>query len=441
MNRFMLLAFASAMVVSSGFVTRAAPSKIEVCQKAQDKSLPDNSSFGFLTPGLDGAVLFSGDLTNGHFVYEGRSQYFGQFDQALKSKGIHLLVTPLPTRAIVHPEMLDRSQVAQAKFDVAATRENYRSSLKRLSGMQVDSVDLLASAMQYQKTGSTAPLFFSRDNHWTTDGSKLFAQSVAHQLAKSGALKGIKPVQFSNKLVNSLDTISWLAQALQRVCETTIEPEKVSIYETTRVGGDLLGEDEYPVVLVGSSYSFEPRYNFEGFLKELLQVNVLNAAINAGGFNASLEGYFQSKAYAEKKPKVIVWEFSTSASPWEQTALRELIPSVYGDCADSSAVLLGKSTVLKGSTSILKIPKSNLRGPQHFVSLKLSDKSILEFDLNLKFDDGKQETVKIVRSDRIANEGQFYLKFADEFKGNLTEVVLTPRDGAQGNVSAKICKI
>ena len=319
MNRLIVLVSAAALAFSSAFVTRAASGQIEVCQKAQDKSLPENSSFGFLTPGLNGAVLFSGDLTNNHFVFEGRSQYFGQFDQALKSQGIHLVVAPLPTRTIVHPEMMDRSQPSQAKYDVPATRDNYRASLKRLSNMQVDSVDLLASALEFQKTDAKTPLFFSRDNHWTTDGSRLFAQSVAQQVAKSGALQGIKPIGFSNKLVNSLDTISWLAQALKRVCDLTIEPEKISIYETSRVGGDLLGEDDYPVVLVGSSYSFEARYNFEGFLKELLQVNVLNAAINAGGFNASLEGYLQSKAYADKKPKVIVWEFSTSAAPWEQT--------------------------------------------------------------------------------------------------------------------------
>jgi alginate biosynthesis protein AlgX len=441
MNRLIVLVFASAMLVSSGFVTRAAPGQIEVCQKAQNKDLPENAYFGFLTPGLDGSLLFATDLTNGHFAFEGRSQYFGQFDQALKSKGIHLLAVPLPPRGIVQPEMLDRSQPLQAGFDVAATRDNYRASLKRLAGMQVDSVDLLASALEYQQAGSKAPLFFTRDNHWNSDGAKLFAQSVARQVSKTGALQEIKPIQFTNTLVGSVDTVSWLAQLMKRVCDTTIEPEKIGVYETVRVGGDLLGEDDYPVVLVGTSYSAEPQYNFEGFLKESLRVNVLNVAITGGGFNASLEGYFQSKAYAEKKPKVIVWEFPTSASPWEQTALRELIPSVYGDCADSSAVLSDSATLGKGSTSILKNPSANVGGSQHFVSLKFSDKTILNFDLNLKFDEGKQETVKIVRSDRIANEGQFYLKFADEFKGNLTEVVLTPRDGAQGNVSAKICKI
>jgi alginate biosynthesis protein AlgX len=242
-------------------------------------------------------------------------------------------------------------------------------------------------------------------------------------------------------LVGSMDTISWLAQTLKQVCDTTISPEKLNIYETSRVGGDLLGDDELPLVLIGSSYSFEPRFNFEGFLKEYLGVNILNAAVNAGGFNASFEGYLLSKAYLDKKPKAIVWEFSTSAAPWEQTALRELIPSVYGDCADSRALLSNTTTLQTGPTRILKNPSGSIRGSQHFVSLKFSDKTLLNFDLNLKFNDGKQETVKIVRSDRIANEGQFYLKFADEFKGNLSEVTLTPGSKALGTVSAKICKI
>ena len=76
-----------------------------------------------------------------------------------------------------------------------------------------------------------------------------------------------------------------------------------------------------------------------------------------------------------------------------------------------------------------------------FVSLKFADKTLLNFDLNLKFDDGQQETIKISRSDRIANEGQFYLKLASEFKGNLSEVTVIPGKKTQSEVSAKICRI
>jgi hypothetical protein len=169
-------------------------------------------------------------------------------------------------------------------------------------------------------------------------------------------------------------------------------------------------------------------------------VNVLNAAVSGGGYNASLEAYFQSPAYLKSKPKFLIWEFAASMTPFDQTPLREIIPSIYGDCA-GNALLSAKSTMQAGTTSVLRNPSQETRGPQGFVSLKFADKTLLNFDLTLSFDDGKQETVQIARSGRVPNEGQFYLKLSDEFAGNLKEVTVTTKQNVKGAVSAKICKI
>jgi alginate biosynthesis protein AlgX len=441
MKRFIILGIAATLVITGLGTLEAVSNQIPVCLKAQQKDLPANAGFGFLTPGRDGSVLYSGDFSPNHFAFEGRSQYYAQLDQALLSKGIRLVVSVLPTRSIVYPESLDAQQPLQVGFNAKAARENYRASLRRLWDLKVYTVDLLHNALIHHQNKPRQRLYFTRDYHWTTDGAKLYANAVAREIAKLDAYKRLKKEKFVNKQVKTETAESRLGFVLEQVCGTKTPPEKISIYETTRSGGSLFGDDSYPVVMVGSSYSAEPKYNFEGFLKEALGVNVLNAAVSGGGYNASLEGYFLSESYHKEKPKFLIWEFAASMTPWDQTSLREIIPSIYGDCSAKRAALSVKSTMRSGTNSVLKNPNRTIRGKQHFVSLKFADKSLRNFELSLKFEDDKQETVQIIRSERIPNEGQFYLKFADEFTGNLKEVTIRTAQKVMGAVWAKVCKI
>ena len=419
----------------------AAPGQFDVCAKAQAKDTPDTASFGFLTPGNDGYLFYSGDFLPNNFAIDGRTQYYAQLDQALKSKGIQLIVSPLPSRTIVYPEVLDKTQALQSSYNTDAARENYKKSLQRLSDLGLKTTDLLSSALQQRQTDDSKNLYFARDYHWTSEGARLYAQATAREVMKFEAYKSLPKEKFTNTYLRSENAESRLAYLLQQVCGTKTPPEKINVFETNRIGGNLLGDDEYPIVMVGSSYSAEAKYNFEGFLKEALSSNVLNVAVSGGGYNASLEAYFLGKDYAQSKPKFLIWEFAASMTPWDQTPLREIIPSVYGDCASKAAIMENKTTVSDGPTSILKNTGAKVNSATDFVSLQFADKTLLNFDLTLKFDDGKQETVKIARLSRIPNEGQFYLKLASEFKGNLSEVTVTPGSKAKGAVAAKICRI
>ena len=442
MNKNLKIAsmFIATMTIVSSITLLAAPGQFEVCAKAQQKDTPDTASFGFLTPGNNGYLLYSGDFSPNNFAVDGRTQYYTQLDQALKSKGIQLVISPLPSRTIVYPEVLDKNQTLQKTYSTDQARENYRASLNRLWNSQIYTIDLLQAALGQRQTDDSKNLYFVRDYHWTSEGARLYAQTIAREVMTLDVYKSLKKEKFTNTYVRSENAESRLAYLLQTVCGTKTPPEKINVFETNRIGGNLLGDDQYPIVLIGSSYSAEAKYNFEGFLKEALSSNVLNAAVSGGGYSASLEGYFLSRDYATNKPKFLIWEFAASMAPWDQTALREIIPSVYGDCASSNAILEQK-TSLQGPTSVLRNSGVKVDGNKDFVSLKFADKTLLNFDLNLKFDDGQQETVKISRSDRIANEGQFYLKLASELKGNLQEVTVIPSKKTQGDVAVKICRI
>jgi alginate biosynthesis protein AlgX len=439
-NAIIASAFIATMTATSSLTLLAGPGQFDVCAKAQQKDTPDTASFGFLTPGNNGYLFYSGDFSPNNFAIDGRTQYYAQLDQALKSKGIQLIVSPLPSRTIVYPEGLDKNQPLQSTYSTDTARENYKKSFQRLSDLGLKTTDLLATALQQRQADDSKGLYFARDYHWTSEGAKLYAQATAREIMKFEAYKSLPKEKFSNKYIRTENAESRLAYLLQQVCGTKTPPEKINVFETTRAGGNLLGNDSYPVVMIGSSYSAEPKYNFEGFLKEALSSNVLNAAVSGGGYNASLEAYLLSDAYNKEKPKFLIWEFSASMTPWDQTPLREIVPSVYGDCASSDAITENKTSLQDGPTSILK-NAAKVDASKDFVSIKFADKTLLNFDLNLKFDDGKQETVKITRSNRIPNQGQFFLKLADEFKGNLQEVTVIPGSKAKGAVVAKICRI
>jgi alginate biosynthesis protein AlgX len=433
--------FIATVAITSSLTLLAAPGQFDVCAKAQAKDTPGTASFGFLTPGNNGYLLYSGDFSPNTFAIEGRTHYYAQLDQALKSRGIQLIVSPLPSRAIIYPEVLDKNQPLQSGYSTDTARENYKKSFRRLSDLGLTSTDLLSSALQHRQTDDSKKLYFARDYHWTSEGAKVYAQATAKEIMKFEAYKSLPKVKYTNKFVRSENAESRLAYLLQQVCGTKTPPEKIDVYETTRQGGNLLGDDAYPVVIVGSSYSAEAKYNYEGFLKEALSSNVLNAAIGGGGYNASLESYLMSDAYSKEKPKFLIWEFGAGMTPWDQTPIREMVASVYGDCTSSEAIMENKTNLQDGPTSVLENTGVGVDASTDYVSIKFADRTLLNFDLNLKFDDGKQETVKITRSGRIPNPGQFYLKFASEFKGNLSEVTVIPSSKARGAVVAKICRI
>jgi alginate biosynthesis protein AlgX len=443
MNKKTVIAstFITAVAATSSFTLLAAPGQFEVCAKAQAKDTPDTASFGFLTPGNNGYLLYAGDFSPNNFAIDGRTQYYGQLDQALKSKGIQLIVSPLPSRTIVYPEVLDKNQPLQNTYNTDVARENYRKSFQRLTDLGLHTTDLLSTAITQRQVDDSKNLYFTRDYHWTSEGAKLYAQSTAREVMKFEAYRSLPKEKFTNTYDHSENAESRLAYLLQTVCGTKTPPETINVFETTHEGGSLLGDDSNPVVMVGSSFSADAKYNFEGFLKEALSSDVMNVAVSGGGYNASLEAYLLSKEYANEKPKFLIWEFAASMTPWDQTALREIIPSVYGDCTSGDAIIENNTSLQEGPTSILKNTTASVEGSKDFVSIKFADKTLLNFDLTLKFDDGKQETVKITRSGRIPNQGQFYLKLANEFKGNLSEVTVTPSKKAEGEVTAKICRI
>jgi alginate O-acetyltransferase complex protein AlgJ len=92
-----------------------------------------------------------------------------------------------------------------------------------------------------------------------------------------------------------------------------IGPTCDSIYErqTTQQGessGGLFGSSTIPVTLVGTSYSANSLWNFEGALKASLGSDVLNVANQGEGPVVPMREYLAGADFRDTPPELVIWE-------------------------------------------------------------------------------------------------------------------------------------
>lgn len=197
----------------------------------------------------------------------------------------------------------------------------------RKSGVSV--IDL-RSAFAAQR--SRTQLFLKTDTHWTPEGAGVAAQEIVRWVSQSGALTGDQ--MQSNFVLKTGgakdhrgDLLSFLP-VLPSVRKSAPQPDRIRTGEAQlqATGGAaqddaLLGDAQVPVALVGSSYSFDPRWQFEDQLKVLLHADVLNAAQEGQGPFKPMADYLKAPAFKDAPPTLILWEiperylWSTAALP------------------------------------------------------------------------------------------------------------------------------
>ncbi len=220
--------------------------------------------------------------------------------QKLSDRGTALMIVPLPTRGIVHPEfVLDES------FSHKHAAKNYNNYLNRLRrvGLLVPPLDKMTAGDQ------EIPLYFARDHHWTPAGAAAAARLVSEEIGKTELLLDTPTLGFSTVKVETDSTNGSYNRAAWEACEKEYQPETFDVFYT-EAELDLFAEVVDPeVVLVGTSNSNGTKhFNFDGFLRQELGVDVLNVATSGGGFDESLITYLGSDSFKQQPPKLIIWE-------------------------------------------------------------------------------------------------------------------------------------
>ncbi len=232
----------------------------------------------------------------------------------LKSRGIHLLVLPVPNKASIHPEMLTRRA---DDGQVAVCRRTQRL-LDRLDAAGIEVVNLFEAFGQAKQAGrekTGQKLYMAQDTHWSPAGAQLAAQAVASHVVQRGwAAPG--DMAYRRRPV-SIERIGDLVEMLQvPQIERSLGPECYACQQVvdSDTGAPIGNDPEAEILVLGDSFlrvfeQDEP--GSAGFVAQLafeLQQS-LTSIINDGGGSTLLRQELARRPELLKNKKLVIWEF------------------------------------------------------------------------------------------------------------------------------------
>lgn len=230
----------------------------------------------------------------------------------LAAQGITLIVMPVPTKPMIHPEML----IGDSAASLTLQNPSYGQFLARMKDNQIpvfDPTNILLS----QK--SKASQYLKTDTHWTPEAMDLVAKELADTL-KASVAGGYDVSKLPHEEAASITAYGDIFQMLKLPADQHLfSKETVSV---GRVSG--FGDEQYrsgPILLLGDSFS--NIYSLEGmgwgtsagFAERLtfhLGVPVDKIVINAGGAFSSRQDLQARLKRGEDRlagKKVVIWEF------------------------------------------------------------------------------------------------------------------------------------
>lgn len=328
---------------------------------------------------------------------------------ALKARGTQIMMFPQPPRGLVETRMIKEDTLKQ--FDIKELQRRYSELVDKLR-----SVGFLVADGSVFSGNTAGQYFYKRDGHWKAGGSERAAAMIAEQIRAAGF--SFPPKQFETVQVGLNGSRGTMSHVVESLCGIRFPMEYGPAYQTRAPAtDDLFGDEAVPeVVLVGTSFSATPTYNFLGFLRKALNTDIYQAAMAGGGFEGALSQYLVSDLYQKNPPKLIVWEF-----PYQQlqrtntTVMRRVIPLVGNGCAGkkpvmtSSVKLAGNNdlveAVVNGGASFSDTPAKDL-----WLEFQFSDPNIRVMKAEVWYADGKSQIINGRYNSYTNMNGRFSLE-------------------------------
>lgn len=224
--------------------------------------------------------------------------------ETLAEFNTHLVVVLIPAKARIYSDKLGRYSFPSYNQDVY---DRFATELEALGVPVVKLLEPLNTAKAQQDT------FLKTDTHWTTYGAQLAATEIAMLVNQNKLLPSFDTATFTTTAGASIDHKGDLLNYLPLgALQKRLGPAFDKITEQTTTseseGGGLFGESTIPVVLVGTSYSANPFWNFDGALKVALGTDVLNIANEGEGPVLPMQAYLESQVFRDAPPELVIWE-------------------------------------------------------------------------------------------------------------------------------------
>lgn len=244
--------------------------------------------------GLDG-VLVGKDgwlFTKEEFAYNANFQeniennlnYIREVSGRLPQDNIKLIIVPVPAKARIYKENLGRH----------AFPHYFDGLYDRILNVSLSNGHEVTDTLKiFDKENQDSLFYYKTDTHWTSTATQLIAQSISRHR------KNLRMVGEEKKFFGDL---------VQYVPEKYYTFEAYAEYDFNFRSADLFGNAYFPIVLVGTSYSADTRWNLENFLKFYLGQDVLNVSQKAKGPFQAMQDYLHNEYVHLEKPQQIIWE-------------------------------------------------------------------------------------------------------------------------------------
>lgn len=242
-------------------------------------------------------------------------KYIGQVRDQLAAQGSQLVVALIPAKARVYEDHLGRYPLPEY------TQNRYASFRDALLKARIQTPDLLTPLQQAKTSGE---VFLHTDTHWTPYGAEVVTQALKTQLDSMNLdlpttafeTRDGEEIQHSGDLLKYIPLGPFQDRGPQpdrfteKITEQAASDSSALLGDAPEDASDsLLGGDEsIPIALVGTSYSFMEKFHFEGALKQTLQVDVLNMALEGKGPLVPMRDYLKSAAFRDTPSRVVIWE-------------------------------------------------------------------------------------------------------------------------------------
>ena len=227
-----------------------------------------------------------------------------KINEQFKKDNVNLVVVLIPSKARLYNKKLGKYKYP------SYWQDQYSNLFKALTENKILAVNLL-QIFQSQKSQN---IFLRTDTHWTPLGARVTAMATSLAITKtypylnwkSEAYKSIK----KDKITHEGDLMGYTING-GVASKFNLMPDKFYEWDTTPLNNnnqDLFLDKNFAVTLVGTSYSANQMWNFEGFLKEFLSSDILNVSDEGRGPFYVMQNYLESGAYRNSKPKLVIWE-------------------------------------------------------------------------------------------------------------------------------------
>ncbi len=417
------------------------------CPRLSDKS---KMTLDEMTQGLDGWFFrLTSDRKQEFRLMNEAASYLERFVQVMNARGTHVVFMSIPPRGVVGRAWLDTSNPDQKAYMPDEAAASYEAMLVALRKTGLIVPDMLALFMKDAPSEGVG-YFFKRDHHWTSLGAQKAAEALAAALKDNPTYKQQTPAKFVTKQTSIGQRKHTMAMELQRLCDGDIPAEELPVFKTTMeaTGADALFGDAVggaPSALVGSSYSADEDFNFDGFIMQNTGLNIANYSISAGMLFNSLTSLTSDPQFETMKPPFLIWEapsiydLNTDSAP----AFRQIIPGVYGKCKGDDVIATGAMDVVMGKGGVLlHVPvDKKVHGTGYYLVLDSSSRGFAKFTLQLDYDDGDGEWFTVDRSQYFNNNGRFFVELSDEIDSNLIQISLDGLDNVNTKLGATLCRV